>query len=135
MDVVDLFDGLSHGQQHNLDRAIRAFFRFYEVLGVSKGYLDGLRRAIPQEVEFVDLTIPTEEQIMSSLRRLLKAPLKYQAFYSLLLDSGLRCTEAARLINSFADAEEVKGFYRYKLGYFRGSKSAYFAYSLLRLLA
>lgn len=40
----------------------------------------------------------------------------------------MRCIEAARLINGFRGVDEVKGFYRYKLGYFRGSKSAYFAY-------
>jgi len=79
-ECVDLFDGLSPGQQHNLDRAVRAFFRFYEVFGVSREYLDGLRRAIPKEVEFVDLKILSEEQIVSSLGRLLRAPLRHQAF-------------------------------------------------------
>jgi len=129
MDVVNLFRGLTYGQQHNLDRAVRAFFNFHqEVLGVDEGFLNALRRAIPMEVEGVDLTIPSEKEVVSSLRRLRRAPLKYQGFYSLLLDSGLRITEAARLINNFQKPEKVSGFYRCKIGYFRGSKCAYFAY-------
>jgi intergrase/recombinase len=129
MDVVNLFRGLTCGQQHNLDRAVRAFFNFHqEVLGVDEGFLNALRRAIPREVEGVDLTIPSEDEVVSSLRRLRRAPLKYQGFYSLLLDSGLRITEAARLINNSQKPEKVNGFYRCKLGYFRGSKCAYFAY-------
>ncbi|MEM2816762.1 MAG: integrase [Candidatus Bathyarchaeia archaeon] len=93
-------------------------------------YLNMLRRAIAKEVEFVDLTIPSEDEIIASLKRLPKAPLKYQGFYSLLLDSGLRITEAARLINNFGQVkvEKVNGFFRCKLGYFRGCKTAYFAH-------
>ena len=41
------------------------------------------------------------------------------------LNSGLRLTEAVRLINDFKDATEVDGFYRCTLGYFRGSKLAF----------
>jgi intergrase/recombinase len=39
----------------------------------------------------------------------------------------LRLTEAVRLINQFEGANEINGFYRCTLGYFRGSKLAYAA--------
>ena len=55
-------------------------------------------------------------------------PLKYQAVYNLLLDSGLRLTEAVKLINEFNSVTEINGFYRCTLGYFRGNKMAYAAY-------
>jgi intergrase/recombinase len=129
LDVAMVFRGLTHGQQHNLNRAVRAFFNFYEeAVGVDERYLKAFRKAIPRDVVGVDLRMASETEIMSSLRRLSEAPLKYQGFYNLLLDSGLRITEAVRLINDFKDVEEVGGFYRCSLGYFRGSKRACFAY-------
>jgi len=128
MDIIRIFAKLSQGQQHNLNRAMRAFLNFLELKGVDNSYLNSLRKAIPQDIVGVDLKFPVESEILDSLRRLNKMPLKYQALYSLLLDSGLRLTEAVRLINQFEGATEIHGFYRCTLGYFRGSKLAYAAY-------
>jgi len=128
MDVVRIFAKLSQGQQHNLNRAIRALFNFLELKGIEKTYLDSLRKAIPQDITGVDLRVPVESEILDSLRRLSKMPPKYRALYSLLLDSGLRLTEGVRLINHFEGVIEINGFYRCTLGYFRGSKLAYAAY-------
>ena len=42
MDIVNLFSGLSNGQQHHLNRALRALFKFLEVMGYDKTWLDSL---------------------------------------------------------------------------------------------
>jgi len=62
------------------------------------------------------------------LKKLDKAPLKYQALYNLLLDSGLRLVEAIELINNFKEAEKVNGFYRCEIAMFRGEKQAYYGH-------
>ena len=59
---------------------------------------------------------------------MLNAPLKYQALYDLLIDSGLRLIEAVELINSFNEAEKVNGFYHCELAMFRGEKQAYYGH-------
>ena len=87
-----------------------------------------LRKAVPKDPEFLDLYVPTESEIVESLKKLNSIPIKHQAFYNLALDSGLRLTEVARLMNQFENATEVNGFYRCTLGYFRGCKIAYAGY-------
>jgi len=62
------------------------------------------------------------------LKKLSGIPIKYQAFYNLALDSGLRMTEVVLLINQFESAVPVNGFYRCTVGYFRGCKLAYAGY-------
>ena len=128
MDVVRMFSGLTSGQQHNLNRAVRNFLNFHELKGVNADYLNSLRKAIPKEVATFDLNVPSEEEIRASLRKLDSAPLRYRCLWNLLLDSGLRLTEAVRLINSFDGATEVNGFHRCTLGYFRGTKLAFAGY-------
>jgi intergrase/recombinase len=95
---------------------------------MSKDYLDYLRRALPKVVCGIDLKIPSEENIVDSLKKLPKAPLKYQALYNLLIDSGLRLVEAVELINCFKEAEAVTGFCRCELAMFRGEKQAYYGH-------
>jgi intergrase/recombinase len=128
MDVVRIFSKLSVGQQHNLSRALRTFLNFAELKGVSVDYLNSLRKAIPKDRVGADLNVPTESEILASLSKLNDMPVKYQALYNLLLDSGLRLIEAMRLLNSFEEATKIGNFYRCTLGFFRGSKTAYAAY-------
>lgn len=130
MDVMRLFSGLSVGQQHHLNRALRAFFNFLEILGYSKDWLDRLRKAIPKDRIGIDIKVPEEQAIREDLRRMSKLALKYEALWNLCLDSGIRLIEAIHLINNFnqENLRKVEGFYRYEIGEFRGSKQAYFAY-------
>jgi intergrase/recombinase len=96
--------------------------------GVDSGYLNSFRKAIPPDTACVDLYVPDESEILSSIRRLPSMPLKYQALYSLIPDSGLRVVEAVKLMNEFGNVTKINGFHRCTLGYFRGSKLAYAAY-------
>lgn len=130
MDVIRLFNGLSVGQAHNLNRALRAFFNFLEILGFTKDWLDSLRKAIPKDNIGIDIKVPEGQSIGEGLSGMSKIALKYQALWHLCLDSGLRLIEAIHLINWFdlENLQQVNGFFRYKVGEFRGSKQAYFAY-------
>jgi len=130
MDVIRLFNGLSVGQAHHLNRALRAFFNFLEILGFDKDWLDSLRKAIPKDQIGIDIKVPEEQSITENLSRISKIALKYQALWHLCLDSGLRLIEAIHLIRGFKseNLQQVNGFCRYKVGEFRGSKQAYFGY-------
>jgi intergrase/recombinase len=128
MDVIRIFSKLTAGQAHNLNRALRNFLNFYELKGVNTDYLNSLRKAIPQDTRGYDLNVPDENQIINSFKTLNRAPLKYRCLWNLLLDSGLRLTEACRLINTFDGAVNVGDFYRVTLGYFRGAKLAFAGY-------
>jgi len=126
-DVVALFNRVERGKRH-LVLGLRKLFSFYEVLGWDKSVLDGFRKALPRVRCGVDVRIPSESRIVASLRRLERSPVKYQALYDLLLDSGLRLIEAVQVVNDFERAERVNGFYRCEVGMFRGEKQAYYAH-------
>jgi len=131
IDVMRLFKDLTVGQAHHLNRALRAWFNYLEITRqASKEYLDVLRKAIPKDGVGVDIKVPSEKEIVENLRKLVKAPLKYKALWNLLLDSGIRLVEAVKVIDDFAveRLERLNGFYRYRIGEFRGSKQAYYAY-------
>jgi len=131
IDVMKMFSGLSVGQRHHLNRALRAWLKCLEINqpnGQFKEFLDGLRKAIPKDEIGVDIKIPEETQIVSDVKRIASDPLPYQAEYNLLLDSGLRLVEVVRLLNDFPEAERLEGFYRCPVGFFRGSKQAYYCY-------
>jgi intergrase/recombinase len=89
--------------KHYSHRALAAILRFYEMKGVDLDFLNRLRRAIPRDNISVDLNVPAESAIVQSLEKLSTAPLKYRALYNLLLDSGLRVTEAIKALNQKRD--------------------------------
>jgi len=127
LEIIALFSAIKRGKRH-LVLALRTMFNFYEAVGANKEYLDCFRKALPKVVCGVDLKIPTEEGIIECLQKLPNAPLKYQALYHVLLDSGLRLIEARHLINNFKGAEFVNGFWRCELAMFRGEKQAYYGH-------
>ena len=126
-DIISLFSKVKRGKRH-LVMALRILFNFYEAINYDKGYLDSLRKALPKTKCGIDLKIPSETKILDSLKRLNRAPLKYQALYNLLVDSGLRLVEAVELIKGFKKADFIKGFYRSELAMFRGQKQAYYGH-------
>jgi intergrase/recombinase len=126
-DVITLFSHVPASKRH-LILGLRVLFNFYEVLGCSKEYLDALRKALPRIECGIDLKIPTESEVLQSLEKLSRAPVKYSSLYSLLLDSGLRLVEGVDLINNFKKAETVNGFCRCEVAMFRGEKQAYYGH-------
>ncbi len=126
-DVIALLANVKSAKRHVVF-GLRVLLNFYEVMGYPKEYLNVLRGALPNLQSGVDLRIPAENKILLSLGKLPTIPLKYQALYSLLLDSGLRLAEAVEVINNFTEAECVNGFYRCEVAMFRGEKQAYYAH-------
>jgi intergrase/recombinase len=86
-DVIDVCSNVQRGRRH-LVLALRVLFNFYEAMGVDREFLQALRDALPKVKCGIDLKIPSESEIVESLRRLICAPLKYQALYNLLLTLG-----------------------------------------------
>lgn len=127
LDIVSLFSKIERGKRH-LVLALRILLNFYEAIGYDKAYLDVLRKALPKVKCGIDLKIPSEAEIVNSLRMLKRAPLKYQALYNLLIDSGLRLVEAVELIKGFKRADLIEGFHRWELAMFRGEKQAYYGH-------
>ena len=129
MDIIRIFANCNAGREH-VWKGLRVLFNYLQAIGYPIAYLNGLRNALPKVEIGIDLKIPSESQIIKSLSQLQSAPLKYQALYNLLLDSGLRLIECIELINSFnpRDSERLDGFYRSIIGEFRGNKQAYYAY-------
>jgi len=131
MDVVRIFSGLTSGQQHNLIHALRALFNFLGAMGVNEAWLDMLRKNIPRDEVGIDLWVPSEEQIVNSLKKMERTELiQHKAAYRLALESGLRLTEVVRLIKNFnqTEVQSANGFYVVPIGYFRRSKLAYYAF-------
>jgi intergrase/recombinase len=131
-DVVAAFDGLGATQKRHLANGYRSLLRFYEAQGLAgRGRLDGLRANLPALKSGVDLNVPSEEEVVGSLRRLADARVdgKLCAVYNLLLDSGLRVVEGVRLFNAIASGgarlERQEGFSAAPMGEFRGTKLAY----------
>ncbi|MEM1582081.1 MAG: integrase [Candidatus Bathyarchaeia archaeon] len=129
-DIMMVFNGLSGGQIHQLDRALRAFLNFCLLKGYPEDWIRLLKKAFPKEPPLIDLKVPEESEVLEGLGRTRFIPLKYKTLWVLCLESGLRVVEAASLINNFSPERivELNGFYRYQIGAFRGSKQAYFAY-------
>ena len=126
-DIIELFSKVKAAKRHVVF-SLRTLFNFYEAIGYSEAQFDVLRKALPKTQCGRDLKIPSEQQIVDSLRKLSKAPVKYQALYNLLVDSGLRLVEACELINNFKDGEALNGFYRCEVSMFRGEKQAYYGH-------
>ena len=71
-----------------------------------------------------ELYVPSEDEV----RRALESPLGW--FYGLLLESGLRASEVARVLEGGLRRVDRPGFTRYELNWKRGAKRAYWAYFL-----
>jgi intergrase/recombinase len=136
MDVVDMFKDLENdSQKRHLVNGLRNLFNFYEAQGLAeKPWLDLLRRNLPKTSIGVDLRIPSEEEVIESLKRManMDKGKRFLAVYNLLLDSGLRLTEAVRFFNALklgeVKLERHDGFYIAPLGYFRNTKLAYYGF-------
>jgi intergrase/recombinase len=83
-----LFSRVEHGKRA-LVLALRILFSYYEVLGLNGEWLDSLRKALLKVRCGIDLKVPSENEVLDSLRRLVKAPLKYRALWNLLLNNGV----------------------------------------------
>lgn len=131
MDMVRIFSGVTSGQQHNLIPAVRALLNFANLKGYDKTWIDALKQAIPKDEERIDLKVPLDEQIVTSLRLMEEEDsIRYKAAYNLTLDSGLRLTEVVKLIKNFthSEAQSIRGYHMVPIGMFRRAKLAYYGF-------
>jgi intergrase/recombinase len=130
MDIADIFAGVTRGR-HGLIPAMHALLNFAKLRGYDKVWIEALKEAIPKREIGVDLRVPSEDEIVDSLRVVEKASLmRHKVAYNLALDSGLRLTEVVRLIGDFGSVgvESLNGFYAVPVGMFRRSKVAYYGF-------
>ncbi|MBT0160814.1 hypothetical protein G4O51_12615 [Candidatus Bathyarchaeota archaeon A05DMB-2] len=130
MDIVNIFANVEGGR-HELIPALHALLSFARLKGADRAWIEALKEAIPKREIGVDLKIPSEDDIVRSLRIVEKVDLlRHRVAFNLALDSGLRLTETVKLIDDFkADAvEKTEGFYVACAGMFRKSKVAYYGF-------
>ena len=109
-DVVDMFNECKRGV-NNLNKALRTLLNYYlEVERYPEDFIKALKKAIPREVETVELFVPTEEQIIETLRKLKSAPHKYITLYWFVLATGVRKEHAIDILNNF-DIKRVVRIY------------------------
>jgi intergrase/recombinase len=130
-DVMHIFADLTVGQQDQLNRGMRAWFKYLEITGqANEDFLNRLRKAIPKDETGMDVNVSSEENIISSLKRMKQVDPGYNALYNMILDSGLRLVEAVQLINNIQNiqVEARDGFFAAPLGYFRKTKLAFYGF-------
>ena len=130
MDIVNIFANVTRGR-HELIPALHALLNFAKLKGFDRASIETLKEAIPKREIGVDLKIPSDDDIVRSLRIVDKVDLlRHRVAFNLALDSGLRLTETVKLIDDFkADAvEKAEGFYVACAGMFRKSKVAYYGF-------
>jgi len=129
---VDDLDGLfarvnsSRGYRRDLWFAVRNLLKYCEEHGWSKEWIQQLRSAMPKCPQSrIDLRRSRVYQILNLLKALREAPIKYQAFYNLILDSAVRPYHAVEVLQGWNEEnlERVKrGVYMYYVGIEREEK-------------
>ncbi len=81
-----------------------------------------------------DLYVPTEAEVSETISKACKASEELCLIYRLLVESGARLKEVVKTLNDFDPAKlrEHDGFYTYELGYYRGSKRAFYLFSVTK---
>ena len=73
-DVMGVFAKLTVGQQHHLNRAMRAWFKCLELSGLAAvEQLDPLRKVIPKDPVMIDTNVPEDWLISYGAFRILNA--------------------------------------------------------------
>ncbi len=123
-DIRAIVMACGRGQRH-LKLALKNLFNFLEWLGWPEELLDKWRKLVKLERCGHDCHVPSEEDIIRSLKVLAEANPKYWALYNVLLDSGARLVHAIEVLNGWDEKclmEAPEGFYIYALSRTSGSK-------------
>ncbi|WFO75570.1 hypothetical protein J4526_01400 [Desulfurococcaceae archaeon MEX13E-LK6-19] len=80
----------------------------------------------------IDLYIPSDEDVFTALTRACSSSEELCWIYKILVYSGLRLSEVVKLINEHDEEKWIKlnGFYKYPLSWKRGSKQAFYCYTI-----
>ena len=101
-DVDRLFAVCGDGARRELWFAVRNLLKFCWEHGWDKKWISQLMNVMPKcPKSGVDLRSPREPEVLSLLRFLHKAALKYEAFYNLILDSAVRPFHGLEILNDW----------------------------------
>jgi len=80
----------------------------------------------------VDLYIPSDEDVLQALSKACESSQELCIVYKLLIYSGLRLEEVVKVISEQEEDKWIKtgGFWKYPLAWKRGSKQAFYMYTL-----
>lgn len=106
------------------DHSVRAYRLFYRYRGWDT---KGLPKTKPSNV---DLKIPTEGEVINSLRRACSYSSDYCLIYRLLVESGSRLKAVIQALRNYEPSkdEDLDDFYAYELGRFTKSKKTFYIY-------
>jgi len=104
--------------------AWKAYFKFMN--------REDLWREIKTKRSGVDLYVPSDEEVKRALTEACSASEALCWVYKLLIYSGLRLSEACKLLREQQEDRWIKadGFYKYPLSWRRGSKQVFYCYTL-----
>jgi len=104
-----------------------AWKKFFKFIG-----REDLWKSIKTKQSVPDLKVPSVNEVLDTLRRACETSNELCLIYRLLIESGARLSEIIKVLNEF-DKSRLKqhnGFYTYALGYYRGSKQAFYIFSI-----
>ena len=81
-----------------------------------------------------DLNVPTFDEVAATLEAACNTSRELCIIYRLLVESGARLTEIVKMLKEFdpSKLKEHKGFFTYTLGFYRGSKRAYYVFTVTK---
>jgi len=104
-----------------------AWKAYYKFIGDEKAW-----SSIKVKQSGIDLKVPSTDEVLRTLRAACETSEELCIIYKLLIESGARLREVVKALNDF-DSSRLKrhdGFYTYVLGYFRGSKRAFYLFTI-----
>ena len=106
-----------------------AYKKYFKWLGLKEEW-----EAIKVKSSNPDLRVPTEGEVRETITKACEASEELCLIYRLLVESGVRLKEVVKVLNDFdpAKLKEHGGFYTYELGYYRGSKRAFYLFSVTK---
>ena len=106
--------------------AYKAYFKFTRN--------EELWKSIRTKQSRPDLNIPTDEEVLNTLKAAYEASSELYTVYVLLVESGARLAEIVKMLKEFDPGKLKKhnGFYTYTLSYFRGSKRSFYIFTVTK---
>ena len=104
-----------------------AWKAFYKFLGNEEAW-----KQIKVKRSGVDLYIPSDQDVLEALRKACEASKELCIVYRLLVYSGLRLEEVVKVVSEQEEDRWIRigDFWKYPLSWKRGSKQAFYCYSL-----
>jgi len=106
--------------------AWKAFFKF-------KGLEDEWKKLKTKQSR-PDLRIPTDEEVLNTLKVACLSSEELCLVYRLLIESGARLSEIIKMLNEYDPTrlKDHKGFYTYALAHMRGRKYSFYIFSITK---